>query len=181
MKKYFIVIFFIIFSKCVYCQSFDTLNFIDNFSRYVVFLDSTTDICAVCNSFKTSKYFDHKIERYFSKGYPEYQMNEEYYKKYKISEVDFITFCELDPKKYFLQSFAFYFPVTDSSYISDKLTNDGWEKESWPPNVEFKDRRYLFRKSINGNNYLIDNQKYPDEKTFRYYITIHDEDYVPRK
>lgn len=167
MKKAYVILILILIINKTYAQSFDTLNFIDNVSNYITFLKSANTL-KVLHTFKTSKYYSHKIERVFSKGYPEYAMTDEYYSKYKILEVDFITYAEVDSSRNYLQDFVFYFPTKDSSYISDKLTNNGWLKE-------LRYSRNIFSKTINNVNYLIDSQKYPDDKTFRYSITITNE------
>ena len=164
MKKLTIFILIFLFSKKkVTSQTLDTLNFLDDFGKYVEFLD-TVKTSKVCSSFKNSKYYVKLANR---KPYPEYILNNDYYEKYKINEVDFVTFGAIYPEKDYLLMFAFYSPSSDSSYISKKLTNNGWIKEK-----SNNDLNAIFSKTINENNYFIDCQKFPDDRTFRYFITI---------
>jgi len=165
-KNIFVFLFALFITKS-YAQTFDTLNFIDNFSNYIAFLD-TAKTSKICKAFKNSKYYSHSADR---KPYPEYILNNDYYNKYKITEVDFVTFGSLYPNKDYLLMFAFYSPVSDSTYISNKLTSNGWTKEKFS-----NDLNALFRKTINEKNYFIDCQKFPDRETFRYYITTHEDE-----
>lgn len=165
MNKIAIIYILIIFSRInFYAQKFDTLNFIDNFSNYITFLD-TAKTSKICKAFKNSKYYLNSANR---KPYPEYLLNNEYYSKHKITEVDFVTFGAFDPDKDYLNMFSFYSPVIDSTYISNKLTTNGWTKEK-----HTNDLQAIFRKTINDKHYYIDCQKFPDDNTFRYYISIH--------
>lgn len=167
MKKILFILIIYFFNSNIFSQTFDTLNFIDNFSNYIAFLD-TAKTSKICKAFKNSKYYSHSADR---KPYPEYILNNDYYNKYKITEVDFVTFGSLYPNKDYLLMFAFYSPVSDSTYISNKLTSNGWTKEKFS-----NDLNALFRKTINEKNYFIDCQKFPDRETFRYYITTHEDE-----
>lgn len=153
-------------------QTLDTLNFINHFSQFISLID-TSSTCRIASVFKNSKYFDHNVNR---RGYPEYAMNDEYYQKYRIVEVDFVTFCSIHPDEDYVSMFAFYSPITDSTFISDKLTDDGWEKDAWYSDTD-KYWRYLYRKKINEINYTLNNQNFPDQLTIRYHVDIHDEKY----
>jgi len=154
----------------VLCQVFDTTDFIDDFSKYVVFLYSTKN-SEILQAFKYSKYFDHLIDTSsVSFGFYECVLNNEYYNKYKISKVDFIPTLWDG-----VADFYFYSPIIDSSYIADKLTRNGWEKENWNNVQKEIPLRTIFRKTINRKYYTIDSWKWHDEITLRYYIKIHEE------
>lgn len=167
MKKVCLILLLILTINKTYSQSFDTLNIIDNLSKYITFLESASTL-KVSKVFRESKYLDHIIKE---KGYAQFSMNDEYYRKYRITQVDFPSYCEIDSIKDYLVSFAFYSPISDTAFIFDKLICNGWKKE--------KSSNDLKVQFINENYYRLDNQTYND--IVRYYIFINGGDEFEQK